>query len=46
MRAGPMPLEIVVEALGDLVNGKAGRIGRDDRARAPLRRHSFAAGRA
>ncbi len=44
MRAGPMALEIVIEAFGDLADGKSGGIGGDDRAGAALRQPLFAAG--
>ena len=44
MRAGPMLLEIVVEAFGDLADGQAGGVGGDDGAGAAMRRRPFAAG--
>ena len=41
MRAGPMALEIVGEAFGDLADGKAGGVGGDDGAGAAMRRNSL-----
>ena len=41
MRAGPMALKIVVEALGDLVDGEAGSVCGDDSARAAVSGHFF-----